>query len=111
MAALDTDTIAAIATPPGQGGIGIVRLSGPNARSIAESLTNHSFMPRAADYISVRSAEELVDEGIGIYFAGPNSFTGEDVVELHVHGGRAVIGSCARYRRMSAASAAGDSNR
>ena len=91
MAALDTDTIAAIATPPGQGGIGIVRLSGPNARSIAESLTNHSFMPRAADYISVRSAEELVDEGIGIYFAGPNSFTGEDVVELQLHGSPVVL--------------------
>ena len=91
MAALDTDTIAAIATPPGQGGIGIVRLSGPNARAIAESLTNHSFTPRAADYVSVRSAGELIDEGIGIYFAGPNSFTGEDVVELQLHGSPVVL--------------------
>lgn len=91
MASLDTDTIAAIATPPGQGGIGIVRLSGPDAQAIAESLTNHSFKPRSADFVSVKAAGELVDEGIGIFFAGPNSFTGEDVVELQLHGSPVVL--------------------
>ena len=91
MAALDTDTIAAIATPPGQGGIGVVRLSGPDARAIAESLTNHYFKPRSADFVSVKAAGELIDEGIGIFFAGPNSFTGEDVVELQLHGSPVVL--------------------
>lgn len=91
MTALDNDTIAAIATPPGQGGIGIVRLSGDQALAIGQSLTGATLTPRTAQFISIRADDEVVDEGLGIYFAGPNSFTGEDVVELQVHGSPVVL--------------------
>lgn len=83
---LDQDTICAIATPPGRGGIGIIRLSGPEALGIGEKLFQQTLKPRYAHYGDFRS-DELIDQGICIYFPGPNSFTGEDVVELQGHGG------------------------
>ncbi|WP_298633354.1 tRNA uridine-5-carboxymethylaminomethyl(34) synthesis GTPase MnmE [uncultured Umboniibacter sp.] len=83
---LDHDTICAIATPPGRGGVGIVRLSGPHAREIASELVDHDLKPRHAHYGHFKD-DEVLDTGICIFFPGPNSFTGEDVVEFQGHGG------------------------
>ncbi|MEO6227108.1 MAG: tRNA uridine-5-carboxymethylaminomethyl(34) synthesis GTPase MnmE [Thermomonas sp.] len=83
----DVDTIVAIATAPGQGGVGIVRLSGARARSIADVVSGKSLQPRAASYARFMAADgEVIDDGIAIYFAAPASYTGEDVVELQAHG-------------------------
>jgi tRNA modification GTPase len=87
-----TDTIAAVATPPGRGGIGIVRISGPLAGSVARSLTGGLPQPRIATFVHARDAHggEL-DQGLALYFPGPRSYTGEDVFEFHGHGGSAVL--------------------
>ncbi len=85
------ETIAAIATPPGRGGIGIIRISGPAAPGIAKSLANKLPKPREAALCRfVDGNNEAIDEGILIYFAAPHSFTGEDVIELQGHGGPVV---------------------
>jgi tRNA modification GTPase len=82
-----TPTIVAIATPPGAGGIGIVRLSGPESHDIAKSLSGKLLVPRRAHFISMYdSKSRIIDQGIGLYFKAPHSFTGEDVVELQGHG-------------------------
>ena len=81
------DTIAAIATPPGRGGIAIVRVSGPEALNVAKILTNTTPTPRQAYFRQFRYQNEIVDEGVLIYFSAPNSYTGEDVIELQGHGG------------------------
>ncbi|WP_136247201.1 tRNA uridine-5-carboxymethylaminomethyl(34) synthesis GTPase MnmE [Halomonas borealis] len=81
------DTIAALATPPGRGGVGIIRVSGPACRSIAASLLGHCPAPRYALYAPFRGDHGMIDEGIALFFEGPNSFTGEDVLELQGHGG------------------------
>lgn len=88
----DADVIAAIATPPGRGGIGVVRVSGKNLRSIVDPLLGGLPAPRRA----TRSAflgrgGKPIDEGIALYFAAPASYTGEDVLELHGHGGPVVM--------------------
>ena len=88
---LDTDTIAAVATPPGQGGIGIVRVSGPRALVIGETLTGRALEPRVATYAALSHDEVVIDRGVVLYFPRPNSFTGEDVVELQGHGGPVVM--------------------
>lgn len=82
------DTIAAIATPPGQGGVGIIRLSGPGAYAIALQLTRKTDIPvRKACYSAfVNEQAEVIDNGLVLYFKAPHSFTGEDVVECQVHG-------------------------
>ncbi|HEY1990875.1 MAG TPA: tRNA uridine-5-carboxymethylaminomethyl(34) synthesis GTPase MnmE [Gammaproteobacteria bacterium] len=86
-----TDTIAAIATPPGRGGIGIVRISGPEAAAIGRELTGHASRPRRAQLRRFKDeAGETLDTGLVLYFPGPDSFTGEDVLELHGHGGAVV---------------------
>ncbi len=86
------DTIAAIATPPGFGGVGIVRLSGPGAVTIATHITGRELPPRQAVYSPFQAANgSVIDEGIALYFRGPHSFTGEDVVELQGHGGPVVM--------------------
>lgn len=88
---MTTETIAAIATPPGRGGIGIIRISGPAAPDIAQSLTNKLPKPREAALCRfVDGNDEAIDEGILIYFAAPSSFTGEEVIELQGHGGPVV---------------------
>ncbi len=80
-------TIVAVATPAGVGGIGIVRLSGSDALRIAQQLTNKALSPRKAHFISVFDEQSrLIDQGIGLYFKAPHSFTGEDVVEIQGHG-------------------------
>ena len=90
MSALDTDLICAIATPPGEGGIGVIRLSGPAAKSVAESLISLELSPRRAHYSSFVADQEVLDDGLVLWFPGPNSFTGEDVIELQGHGGPVV---------------------
>ena len=99
MRALEKDTIAAIATASGNGAIGVIRLSGPQARSIAEGLTSKVLQPRYAHLTTFTSSDGVVlDSGLSLYFPAPNSFTGEDVVELQGHGGqyvlRAVLSDC-----------------
>lgn len=88
----DTDTIAAIATAAGSAGIGIVRLSGPRARHIAEALCGLHLRVRHAHYARFRDAHgDIIDDGIALYFRAPGSFTGEDVVELQAHGSPALL--------------------
>lgn len=85
------DTIAAIATPGGRGGIGIVRVSGPQSLPVCEALTGAAPAPRQAAYAAFRDAGgRVMDRGLVLYFARPASYTGEDVLELHCHGGRTV---------------------
>lgn len=86
------DTIAAIATPPGRGGVGIVRVSGPAVPDIAVAVVGSEPTPRVAHYARFRdSAGNAIDEGIALFFAAPASFTGEDVLELQGHGGPVVM--------------------
>lgn len=88
----DEDTIVAIATPPGRGGVGIIRLSGSSSSNIAYQLCNKKLPPRQAIYTAINNRQkELIDSGLVIYFKGPHSFTGEDVIELHVHGSPVVL--------------------
>lgn len=86
------DTIAAIATPAGCGGIGIIRLSGPKAAAITTLLVGHLPKPRMASYQTFVDEQGLtLDQGFVLYFPAPHSFTGEDVVELQGHGSPAVL--------------------
>ena len=91
MALRRDDTIAALATAPGIGALAVIRLSGPRARDIALKLTGREPRPRIADLRTFRDASgATLDRGLVLFFPGPGSFTGEDVVELHCHGGRIV---------------------
>lgn len=82
------DTIAAAATPPGSGGVAIVRISGPAAAVIARLMVGRLPEPRMATLADFRGTDgERIDTGIALYFPAPHSFTGEDVLELHGHGG------------------------
>jgi tRNA modification GTPase len=86
------DTIAAIATPPGRGGIGVVRISGPRVRRVAAGLIGGLPPVRVAtlrDFVDGEGG--VLDTGLALFFAAPASFTGEDVLELHGHGGRVVL--------------------
>jgi tRNA modification GTPase len=86
------DTIAAIATASGAGGIGIVRVSGPLSAHIAESILGLCPAPRHAAYLDFKDADgQLIDRGIAIYYPNPHSYTGEDVLELQAHGGTALM--------------------
>src|SRR5690606_33025377 len=77
-----TDTIVAIATAAGAGGVGMLRLSGPRAAAIAADLGAPGLRPRHAHYARLRDAEgDVIDDGIVLWFPAPNSFTGEEVVE------------------------------
>lgn len=87
-----TDTIAAIATAPGQAGVGIVRVSGPEAGTIADTLLGFRPKPRYAHYGPFLDGNgQLLDEGIALFFPNPHSFTGEDVFELQGHGGPVIL--------------------
>jgi tRNA modification GTPase len=89
---LDSDTIAAVASAPGRGGVGIVRLSGDRALSIGELICGRALQPRQAHFREFSSAAAgKLDSGIAIYFPGPHSFTGEDVVELQGHGSPVIL--------------------
>jgi len=88
----DRDTIAAISTPSGRGGIGIVRVSGTKAKAIAQSVIKRDLPDHQATYTKFYSADKMIiDHGIALFFSGPNSFTGEDVLELQGHGGPVVM--------------------
>ncbi len=91
------DTIAAIATPAGNGGIGIIRISGPKSIYIAKKITSVELIPRYAIFTEFKNKKGLtVDSGILIYFKAPHSFTGEDVIELQAHGGPALLDTLLR---------------
>ncbi len=89
---LNNETIAAIATPPGTGGIGVVRVSGKKTRIIAKHIID-GLPPKRTAVIRtfVNGAGEALDSGLAVYFQGPNSYTGEDVLELQGHGGPGVL--------------------
>lgn len=89
-------TIAAVATPKGYGGIGVVRLSGESALEIARTIVKRDLRPRFAHFCTFYFEEQILDEGLAIYFPGPNSYTGEDVVELQGHGGPVVLDTVLR---------------
>lgn len=98
----DRNTIAAISTAQGQGGIGIVRLSGNDALKIAKKICSGTITPRHVGFHNFQDeSQEILDQGIALYFVNPHSFTGEDVIELHGHGGQAVLesilGLCIKY--------------
>jgi tRNA modification GTPase len=89
---ISTETIAAVATAQGRGGVGIVRVSGPLAQSIGLAVSGRELTPRYAHYGSFNDANgQALDQGLALYFPGPNSFTGEDVLELQGHGGPLVM--------------------
>lgn len=85
------DTIAAIATPSGKGGVGIIRVSGPKTPDIAKELLGELPKPRFATLSDFKEEGEIIDNGLSIYFPKPHSFTGEDVLELQGHGGPLVM--------------------
>ncbi len=90
---IPSDTIAAIATAPGRGGVGIIRISGAKALSIGERICKRSLIPRHAHYGNFihPQSHQVIDQGICLFFPNPHSFTGEDVVELQGHGGPIVL--------------------
>src|SRR5690349_12813770 len=91
---MSTDTIVAAATPPGRGGVAIIRVSGPLVPQIIQQLFGKILQSRYATYATFRDNKgEPIDQGIALFFPAPNSFTGEDVLELHGHGGPAVVDS------------------
>lgn len=93
----DRDTIVAVATPPGRGGIGVVRVSGPAARPIAAAICGRAPAVRCAEFHTFRDADgEVLDRGIALFFPAPHSFTGEDVLELHAHGSPLVLDALCR---------------
>ena len=86
------DTIAAVATAQGRGGVGIVRVSGPLAARIALAVSGRELTPRYAHYGAFADGNgQVLDQGLALYFPGPHSFTGEDVLELQGHGGPVVL--------------------
>lgn len=85
------ETIVAQATAIGRGSVGIVRVSGPNALAIAAKIVKKPLKPRHAYYLPFYLDEQILDQGIVIYFPNPHSFTGEDVVEFQGHGGQVVL--------------------
>ena len=92
MSSRGSETIAAIATPPGRGGIGVLRVSGPGAPRIATEVAGHLPAPRFAARRRFRDASgAVIDQGLILFFPGPASFTGEDVIEFHAHGGPIVL--------------------
>ncbi|SET68553.1 tRNA uridine-5-carboxymethylaminomethyl(34) synthesis GTPase MnmE [Thalassotalea agarivorans] len=86
------ETIAAQATPPGRGGVGIIRISGPEAKTVAEKLLGKVPAVRKAEYLPFNDLSgQALDQGIALFFQAPNSFTGEDVLELQGHGGPVIL--------------------
>jgi tRNA modification GTPase len=87
-----SDTIVAQATPPGRGGVGILRISGQSARDVAQAVLGKLPKPRYADYLPFFDADgSVLDQGIALWFPNPHSFTGEDVLELQGHGGPVIL--------------------
>ncbi|WP_257281908.1 tRNA uridine-5-carboxymethylaminomethyl(34) synthesis GTPase MnmE [Endozoicomonas sp. ISHI1] len=92
LSALHKDTIAAQATAPGRGGVGIIRVSGPGALRVAREILKKEPSPRYAHYGPFYDErDKVLDEGLALYFPNPNSFTGEDVIEFQGHGGPVIL--------------------
>ena len=103
-----SDVIYALATPPGKSGVAVVRLSGPGSLNIANEICGEISIPRYAYYRSITAQNgDILDDALVLYFKSPASFTGEDVIELQIHGGRAVMSSVlARIDQFSSTRAA-----
>ena len=92
MLARQDDTIVAMATAPGRGAVGIVRVSGPTVAPLSDALCGRALQPRVATYLPIRAGDgSLIDKGLVLHFPAPHSYTGEDVLELQVHGGPVVL--------------------
>jgi len=91
---ISSDTIVASATASGQGAVSVIRLSGPSAIQIGETLAQRTLQPRTAHYGALHNKSEQIDSGLWLCFPKPRSFTGEDVVEFQGHGGPVVIQRC-----------------
>ena len=92
MLARHVDPIVAIATAPGRGAVGIVRVSGKGLGPLVQSLCGRELRPREATYLPFRDAQgQAIDQGLALYFPAPHSYTGEDVLELQAHGGPVVL--------------------
>ena len=92
MLARHHDPIVAIATAPGRGAVGIVRVSGRQLGAFVRHLLGRDLRPREATYLPFPDAQGApLDHGLALYFPGPNSYTGEDVLELQAHGGPVVL--------------------
>jgi tRNA modification GTPase len=104
-AAVRKDTIAAISTPLGKGGIGVLRVSGPEARAIASRICDAvDWIPRHAHFVTVRAGDGgILDQGLATWFPAPHSYTGEETVELSLHGSPVVLRAC--LERLCAAGA------
>lgn len=87
-----SDTIAALATPSGRGGIAVIRVSGIHVKQVMQQVLQRSLAPRVATFCDFLDAEgRVLDQGIALFFPCPHSFTGEDVLELHGHGGPVIV--------------------
>src|SRR6476661_9921399 len=87
-----SDPIAAIATAPGRGAVGIVRVSGKSVQPVIDAVCGRALKPREATYLPFRAAAgQPIDQGLAIHFPAPHSYTGEDVLELQAHGGPVVL--------------------
>ena len=92
MLAQRTTPIVAIATAPGRGAVGIVRLSGPQLAPLVQTLCGRALVPRQATLLAFRDADgQPIDQGLALFFPAPHSYTGEDVLELQVHGGAVLL--------------------
>lgn len=89
---IEKETIVAQATPPGRGGVGILRISGPLSEQVAKEVLGKTLKPRFANYLPFKDIDgSVLDQGIALFFKAPNSFTGEDVLELQGHGGQVIL--------------------
>src|SRR5688572_17725410 len=92
MSAFHLDTIVAPATPPGKGGVAVIRISGPLVPQIAQTILGELPQPRFATMAAFKNSQnETLDQGLALFFPKPHSFTGEDVLELQGHGGPVVV--------------------
>ncbi len=99
----ESDTIVAPATPDGRSAIGVVRIDGPAALEIANSLTGRQLEPRIATHVRLTDGEDRIDDAVAVFFQGPNSYTGNDLVEISVHGSPYLIGRLMRVARRQGA--------
>src|SRR3954466_6024090 len=92
MFARSADPIVAIATAPGRGAVGIVRVSGKSVQPVIDAVCGRGLKPREATYLPFRAADgSPIDQGLALHFPAPHSYTGEDVLELQAHGGPVVL--------------------
>ncbi len=108
----DLDPIVAVATAPGRGAVGIVRVSGQGLMPLAQALCGQALKPRLATYTPfLDEAGQPIDQGLALYFSGPQSYTGEDVLELQAHGGPVVLQMLVQRCLQAASQPAGQAGR